>query len=265
MTGETAGAVIRTEEVGRVRVVTLNRPDKLNAFNTALIEALYQALKAANEDDAVHVVLLTGAGRAFSAGADLSDMGSSEPKTDGAPAVGDEHPFFHLQPLAESYPKPLVAAVNGLAVGFGFSFLGYCDFCFIAESARFRTPFSQLGLSPEASASYLFPLKMGWSAAARALIAGEWFTGEELVRIGFAQAVVADAELMATAMEFAGRLAALPLQSLAATKALMLRPHLAAMADTRLRELETLGRLAGTPANREAVAAFKSRREGSGR
>jgi enoyl-CoA hydratase/carnithine racemase len=265
MTGETAGGIIRTEDVGRVRLVTLNRPERLNAFNEALNEALYRALEAANTDDRVHAVVLTGAGRAFSAGADLSDMGRGEPKTDGSPAVGEEHPFLRLEAIAESYPKPLIGAVNGLAVGMGFTLLGYCDFIFVAQSARLRTPFSQLGLSPEASSSYLFPLRMGWSAAARVLMLGDWFTGEDLVKVGFAQEVVPDAELLETVLAFATRVAELPLQSLTATKALMLEPHLKAIVHARTRELEVLGRLAGTPANLEAIAAFKSRREGSAR
>jgi len=255
----TAEGLVAASDVGRVRRLTLNRPERLNAFNEALNEALFGALEAAASDDRVHVVVLTGAGRAFSAGADLSDMGRGEPRTAG-PAVGADHPFVKLETLAEAYPKPLIGAVNGLAVGMGFSLLGYCDFVFVAESARLRTPFSQLGLSPEASASYLFPLKMGWSAAARVLMLGEWFDGAELVRLGFAEAVVPDAELMDTVMAFAARAAELPLQSLTATKALMLQPHLKQVAETRTLELETLGRLAGTPANLEAIAAFKARK-----
>ena len=98
--------------------------------------------------------------------------------------LGRRGPAGRLRPkTAESFPKPLVAAVNGVGVGLGFTILGYCDFAFIAQSARLRAPFTQLGLSPEASSSFLFPLRMGWQNAARALLAGEWFDAQRELSI----------------------------------------------------------------------------------
>ena len=250
--------VIRTEDVGRVRIVTMHRPERLNAFNLDLIAALHGALESAADDDAVHVVVLTGTGRAFSSGADLAEMGRAK-SAESAGSSGVDL-FDKLQKVAEAFPKPLIAAVNGLGVGFGFTILGYCDFCFVAASARLRTPFSQLGLSPEASSSYLFPLRMGWAAAARALMLGDWFSAQDVVDAGLAQEVVPDDRLMAVATAFAQRLAECPLQSLTATKSLMLQAHLRNIAATREAERDSLARLIGTPANRAAIKAFSSRK-----
>jgi enoyl-CoA hydratase/carnithine racemase len=251
-------SIVLTEDTGRVRTITLNRPDKLNAFNNDLFEELQKALNAAAEDDAIHVVVLTGAGRAFSAGADLTSMAS--PKRDASgQASRAEDPFDRLQAIAEAFPKPLIGAVNGLGVGIGFTILGYFDFCFVGESARLRTPFSQLGLSPEASSSYLFPLRMGWAAAARVLMLGDWFTAKDAVDCGIAQEVVPDDRLMETTLAFAARLAECPLQSLKATKALMLEAHLPHIRAIRARERDYLRALVGTEANKEALRAFAAR------
>jgi enoyl-CoA hydratase/carnithine racemase len=257
--------VVLAETVGRVRVVTLNRPDKLNAISRALISGLLAAMRAAADDETVHVVVLTGAGRAFCAGADLEEMAiaAAPEETERTESRAPENDFDRLQALLEAYPKPIVGAVRGLGVGFGFTVLGYFDFCYVGESARLRTPFSQLGLSPEASSSYLFPLRMGWATAARALMLGDWFNAQEVVDAGLAQAVIPDESLMTEALALAGRLAACPLQSLIATKSLMLQAHLRHLTDVRALERENLNRLVGTAANREALAAFAARADRS--
>ena len=251
------GPVVLTRDDGRVRVLTMNRPAKLNAFNTALFAGLADALEAAAADAEVSVAVLTGAGRAFSAGADLTDMGQAGPAREAAEAI--DNPFGRLQLAAESFPKPLVAAVNGVGVGLGFTILGYCDFTFVARSARLRTPFTQLGLSPEASSSFLFPLRMGWQNAASALLAGEWFDAQRAVDSGIAREVCDDDVVLPAAIAFATELAAGPLESLMATKNLMLDAYRDVVARTRQRETESLARLRGSPANQEALRAFRSR------
>lgn len=255
--------VLLQEDRGRVRLLTLNRPDRLNAFDDALLRSLLLALQRAVADEGVHVVVLTGAGRAFSSGADLGGMARSHEEGRDAPKPGKQL-FEDIQILLEAFAKPLVAAVNGIGVGFGFTILGYCDFSFLGASARLRTPFSQLGLSPEASSSYLFPLRMGWRAANRALLIGEWFSAQDVVDCGLGQQVVPDAALLDTALAFAAGLAEAPLQSLVATKALMLGPHLPAIRAARAGEAQSLSALIGTPANREAVRAFAARRAAKG-
>lgn len=260
--------VVLTDDADHVRVLTLNRPDKLNAFDQALFAGLGDALREAAGDDDVHVVVLTGAGRAFSAGADLQSgfgavTGSAEGDAPGGPEAGaapaGEHSFARLQAAAEVFPKPLIAAVNGVGVGFGFTVLGYCDLVFVARSARLRTPFVDLGVVPEASSSYLFPLRMGWQHAARALLAGEWFDAEQLVASGLGTRVCEDGEVLRDAIAAATAIAAGPPSSVMATKALMLDAHRAAITDARAREARAMAAAVGSPANVAAVAAFRSR------
>jgi enoyl-CoA hydratase/carnithine racemase len=249
--------VVLSRDADHVRVLTMNRPAKLNAFDAALFAGLADALEAAAADDEVRVAVLTGAGRAFSAGADLTDMSRAGTSQDGGEAGGT--PFDRLLQAAASFPKPLVAAVNGVGVGLGFTILGHCDFTFIARSARLRTPFIQLGLSPEASSTFMFPLRMGWQNAACALLAGEWFDAQRAVDSGLALKVCDDDEVLPTAITFAVQVAAGPLESLLATKGLMLDAYRDAVAQTHRRETETLARLRGGPANQAALQAFHSR------
>jgi enoyl-CoA hydratase/carnithine racemase len=211
-------------------------------------------------DDSVLAVIVTGAGRAFCAGADLSDMSQVNTQDLADPARAATRTVFdELEEAFESFPKPLIAAVNGLGVGFGFTMLGYCDHVFVAEGVRLRTPFSQLGLCPEASASYTFPMRMGWAAASRALLMGEWFSAAEVVACGLAQEVVAPEALLDVARAFASKYAQCPLQSLQATKALMLAAHLPHIKAVREAENARMRDLLGTPANKQALADFASR------
>jgi enoyl-CoA hydratase/carnithine racemase len=257
---ETTDKIVLIERAGAIATLTLNRPDRLNALNTALLVGLRDAMQELAADDSLHAVIITGAGRAFCAGADLSDMsGFTERSGDDPKRTSVRSVFDDLEEAFEAFPKPLIAAVNGLGVGFGFTLLGYCDHVFVAEGARLRTPFSQLGLCPEASASYTFPMRMGWAEASRALLMGEWFSAEEVVASGLAQQVVAPNRLMETAREFAGRYAQCPLQSLRATKALMLAAHLPHIRAAREAENAKMRELLGTPANRQALADFASR------
>lgn len=256
----TAGKIVLIEREGALATLTLNRPDRLNALNTRLLVGLRDAMQELAADDSVHAVIITGAGRAFCAGADLSDMSQvntadlNDPSRAATRSVFDE-----LEEAFETFPKPLIAAVNGLGVGFGFTMLGYCDHVFVAEGARLRTPFSQLGLCPEASASYTFPMRMGWAEASRALMMGEWFSAAEVVASGLGQQVVASEQLLGTASEFARRYEQCPLQSLKATKGLMLAAHLPHIRAAREAENAKMRDLLGTPANKQALADFANR------
>ena len=237
------------EDADHVRVLTMNRPDKLNAFNTALFAGLADALEAAAADDEVRVVVLTGAGRAFTAGADLTDMSRARTER-GSGAAAD--PAGRLQQTAESFPKPLVAAVNGVGVGLGFTILGYCDFAFIAQSAGCDPVHSARAL-PRGVEQFPFPVRMGWQNAARALLAGEWFDAQRVVDCGLALSVCDDDTVLQTAVAFAAQLATGPLESLMATKGLMLDAYRDVVTQTRARETESLARLTGSPANLAAL------------
>ncbi len=245
---------------GALATLTLNRPDRLNALNNALLTGLRDAMQELAADDTIHAVIVTGAGRAFCAGADLSDMSQVNTRELDDPArAATRSVFDELEEAFEAFPKPLIAAVNGLGVGFGFTLLGYCDHVFVAEGARLRTPFSQLGLCPEASASYTFPLRMGWAQASRALLLGEWFSAEEVVASGLAQLVVAPDALLETVRAFARKYEQCPLQSLKATKALMLAAHLPHIRAAREAENAKMRDLLGTEANKQALADFATR------
>lgn len=236
-----------------VRTVLLDRPDALNAFSQQLMDELAQAFLDAAEDEAVRVLLLSGAGRAFSAGADLSEMGRKLPKP--------VHGFDGLLDAIIEFPKPFVLAVNGVGAGIGATIAGLADVGFIARSARLRCPFSALGLTAEAASTVTFPRLMGRQQASWFLLSSQWWDAQRCVDAGLFMALCEDDALMATAFEHAQTLAQLPLASLIKTKSLLMEPIREEMKAAARRENEGLAELAGGPANREAVAAFAEKRQ----
>src|SRR4029077_10848793 len=154
-----------------------------NAFDVAMYRAAADALVAARDDAHVRAVVLTGTGTAFSAGQDLNEMrafASGTAEADGASG------FPVLLDIVQSFPKPLLAAVNGVAVGLGFTILAHCDLVLVADDARFKVPFTELGVPAEAGSTYLFPMRMGWQRAAKVLFTSEWLTAEDVVDAGIA-------------------------------------------------------------------------------
>jgi enoyl-CoA hydratase/carnithine racemase len=230
---------VRAEDRGAVRLLTLDRPDALNAFDSPLYRATGAALTAARDDDTVRVVVLTGAGRAFSAGQDLGEMAriaAGEPVESGFPV---------LLAALESFDKPLVAAVNGPAVGIGFTLLPHCDLVLVAEGAKFRTPFAEMGVPPEAGSSVLFPARMGWQRAAEVLFTSPWLSAEEAVECGIALRAVPPDDLLPQAMALAERIAAAPLPALREIKATMLAGRTDAVRAARAREEAAFARVLG--------------------
>jgi enoyl-CoA hydratase/carnithine racemase len=267
--------MLRVEDHGRARLLTLDRPEALNAFNTALYDALGDALAAAADDPDVAVAVITGEGRAFSAGQDLLEMadlatrfgeGGNADAADPSPRAddpGSDPPsgFPHLLDELQSFPKPLLAAVNGIGLGIGFTMLAHCDLVFIAEGARLKTPFTSLGVSPEAASSYLFPERLGWQQAARVLFTSDWVSAEEAVELGIAYRLCTPETLLAETMELAGRIARMPISSLVTTKRLMLDAQLPFIERARAREEAAFVTVMGGPANLEALTAFAEKRE----
>ena len=153
-----------------------------------------ECLEAAAADPDTAVVVVTGRGRAFSAGADMKAMGSNVQSSDGGgeirsgdapiPADPADSAFGRCLRIVTDFPKPIIAAVNGVGVGWGMTILGHCDFVYMSSSARLRTPFTQLGLTAEAGSSVTFAMKMGWQNAAHVLMSSDWFSADE-VRILF--------------------------------------------------------------------------------
>ncbi|HKC51837.1 MAG TPA: enoyl-CoA hydratase-related protein [Myxococcota bacterium] len=243
---------------GGVLRLTLNRPAQKNAFNTVQWRELRAALAEARADDAVRAVVLTGAGGAFSAGQDLSEMA----KSTTAPA-GGEHPFGAFLDELCAFDKPLVAAVNGVAVGIGLTILLHCDFVYVAEGARLRAPFVTLGVVPEAASSHLLPLMIGWRAAQELLFGDGWIDAKRAAELGLANRMCAPGELLAVAGEKAAALAALPPEALRHTKRLLLATRDAEVRAARAREDQAFRVRVGSPENLEAVRAFFEKRSRS--
>lgn len=237
----------------RVRTLTLNRPDALNAFNEALYDAAAEALNAAADDPAVAVVVITGAGRAFSAGQDLTEMQARI--TDPAFTPG-RHGFPGLIDALTGFPKPLICAVNGVGVGLGTTILGYADLVFMSTTARLKCPFTSLGVAPEAASSYLLPLLLGRQNAAWLLLSSEWVEAPEAHRMGLAWKLCAPEHLLAETRSHAEVLAARPISSLMAVKETMMESIRAQIAAAREREDGYFAQLMGAQANAEALAEF---------
>lgn len=222
--------VLHVGGAGGVRTLTLDRPEALNAFNQELWYALAGALEHAAIDDDVRCVLLTGTGRAFSAGQDLGEM------ADPSVFEGQEPGYERLMPVLETFPKVLLVAVNGVGVGIGLTILLHCDIALISTDARLKVPFMSLGVTTEAASSLLLPATMGRQRAAEVLLTEPWITAEQAVADGLALRAVAPDQLMDETMELADQIGALPLAPLVATKLLLNEARVEAVRAARIRE-----------------------------
>jgi enoyl-CoA hydratase/carnithine racemase len=245
---------IVTETKDRVFRIEIARADKKNALTLDMYAALADALAAADADPAVRVALVHGTRDCFTAGNDLKDFLDRPPHTEEAPT------WRFLRALPR-FTKPLVAAVNGAAVGIGTTMLLHCDIVYAAPGARFQMPFVPLGLVPEAGSSFLLPFVGGYQRAAELLLLGQPFNVDKAYEAGFVTQIVPEAELFERARGGALAVAALPPAAVRATKALM-RMH------TRKRVKEAMDeegkvfteRLA-SPEAREAMTAFFEKRK----
>ena len=244
---------LRITDEGSIRIIELHRPDSLNALNGQMIDDLTDAFRDAGTQESVKVAVLTGAGKAFWAGADLKEMGGGNRKS--------KHTLTDMFDTFIDFPKPLLVAVNGVGVGVGATICGLADFVFMADTARLRTPFSALGLTAEAASTVTFPRLMGHQRASWFLLAAEWMDAEQCVDAGLALQATPNEELMPTVLERAATLAALPSASLQMTKSLV-RGSLSEQLKAAVRaENAGLAQLGGGPANQEALAAFREKRE----
>jgi enoyl-CoA hydratase/carnithine racemase len=236
-----------------VATITIDRPDKKNAITGAMYEALVAYLRKAAEDRSVRSVIITGAGSAFTAGNDLKDFGNPRFAQPDSPVL------TFMQTLA-AYDKPVIAAVNGLAVGIGVTMLLHCDLVYVSDTATFSMPFVNLGLVPEFASTLLFPAVAGRVRAAEKLLLGRPFLAAEAVVMGVANAVLPAAELLKHAQTVARGFNALPPGAVRDTKRLLREASGPAVKDTILREASHFGpRLAGAEA-REAIAAIMEKR-----
>lgn len=247
---------LRIEDGDGVRLMVINRPDALNALNMNLYDAIRDGLNEATVRDDIAVVVITGEGRAFCAGTDLGELANPPQPEDSQP-----HGFEPFMDTLQTFPKPLIAAVNGIGIGIGLTMLPHCDMVLMAEDARLRAPFVELGLTAEAGSTYLLPATIGWAETAHLLYTAGWIDADKAVEIGLAWRKLPNAELMPEAMALAGEIARMPVTSLVATKTLLLNARATGVNDARAREVPTFSGLVGGPANHEAISAFQEKRK----
>jgi enoyl-CoA hydratase/carnithine racemase len=245
---------ILTHVEGGVMTVTLNRLERKNSITTAMYEAMTEALAAAHADAAVRVLVLQGHETVFSAGNDIGDF-LNQP-----PAGTDSAGFRFLDRLA-TFPKPLLAAVCGPAVGIGTTMLFHCDLVYAGDNAAFSLPFVNLGLCPEAAASLLVPQMFGYHRAAEALLLGEPFMAEAALEVGLVNRVVPPTEANGVAQAAARKLAAKPASALAETKRLMKAGQQQLVLQQMAQEGASFARMLREPAAREAFTAFMEKRK----
>ncbi len=209
MTGQ-----IITKREGAVLHVTLNRPDKKNAITTEIYRGMTAALNEADSDDKIGAVVITGSGGCFTAGNDVGDfLNGTRDK--------DEQPGLRFIRTIAACNTPIVAAVDGVAVGVGTTMLFHCDLIYASPTAKFRMPFVDLGLVPEAASSLLVPLRVGMAKATEMLMLGDAFNADDALRLGVINAIVPAEKLVDHALEQATRLAAKPRNALAQTRRLL--------------------------------------------
>ena len=237
-----------------VTTITLNRVDKKNSITSAMYATMADALVAAEADAAVRVVLLQGDATVFSAGNDIGDFLNKPP-------AGQDSPVFRFLHGIAAFPKPIVAAVCGPAVGIGTTMLLHCDLVYAGDNAAFSLPFVNLGLCPEAASSLLVPQMFGYHRAAEALLLGEPFMAEAALEVGLVNRIVPPTEANGIAQTQARKLAAKPITSLIETKRLMKKGQSALVAQQMTEEGALFGRMLREPAAREAFTAFMEKRK----
>jgi 2-(1,2-epoxy-1,2-dihydrophenyl)acetyl-CoA isomerase len=228
-----------------IATITLNRPDKLNAYTTEMGDEVYDAFGRAREDDAVRAVILTGAGRGFCAGVDLDHLkahqaGGSAGK---GPRLGEEAFLKKLPVELLRYPKPVVAALNGAAIGVGVTMVLPCDLRIAAAGAKIGVTFTKLGILPGLGSSHLLPRLIGRARALDLVLSARVIRAEEALEMGLVNRVVPGEALAGSARELAGELADKDPQVLAAAKQVLTYGESATMEEAMRNEEKTSGEL----------------------
>jgi len=249
---------ILTHKENGILTITFNRPEKKNAITTAMYQSMAEALRSAETDNEVRVILFTGSDSIFTAGNDLEDFMKNVAQLT---SEGEKSPIIQFMLALSSAQKPVIAAVAGLAVGIGTTMLMHCDLVYLADNAKLSMPFSQLGLCPEFASSILLQRIAGYHRAAEKLLLGEAFSAQEALEMGMANKLVPAAELRHFANQQANKLVALPATSLRATKHLMKSSQINLINDVMREELQQFGTMLSAPEAREAMMAFFQRRK----
>ena len=246
--------LIQSESKDGILTLRINRPDKKNALNLVMYQALADGLRKADGDDTVRVILISGTGDCFTSGNDLADFLTTPP-------TGLDSPVMQFLTAISAARKPIVAAVNGLAVGVGVTMLLHCDLAYAGRSTTFQMPFVNLGLCPEAGSTLLLPLIMGHQRAAELLLLGENFSAEKACALGIVTAVCADADVQSVARTKSLQLAAQPAAAVRLAKNLLKRDYAAKLRETIEEEGKQFMERLKSPEAAEALQAFMERRK----
>jgi len=248
--------LVNYEQDGAVVVITINRPDAMNAFTTELSLALQLALEKAHNDESVRAVVLTGEGRCFSAGADLKSG------FEGRPVSGKlQYEYRPVLSAIASMPKPVISAIPGSAAGIGMSTALYCDLVIMADNAFLLSPFTTISLVPDGGLNWILVRQLGYHRAYQLSVESERIPAERCVELGLANKAVPADELQSAALAWAQSLAKRAPMSLAATKKAMRHAMDNDWASSFNLEAELQQSLAGSEDNREGVTAFFEKRE----
>lgn len=244
---------VRVEQVAQVLTISWNRPDKKNALTQDMYTAVASALNDATQDNSIRVVVLTGTADCFTAGNDLADFLNN-------PATDEGSPVSRFLWAIANFEKPLVAAVNGPAVGVGTTMLLHCDLVVAADTAIFSLPFVKLGLCPEAASSYLLPLLGGHQRASELLMLGEQFGAQTAKECGIVNRIASGENYKQVAQALAEQIAGLPPASIRATKSLLKNAQLANINARMKEESDIFSDMLTQPEAIEAMSAFMERR-----
>ena len=244
---------IVTEHSGSILRLQFNRPSKKNAMTSAMYITMADLLNNAAKDDSVRVVLWHGAGDSFCAGNDLEDFLKN-------PMGPGDSPQSRLIEALINFDKPVVAAVQGFAIGGGTTMLTHCDFVYAGESAKFQMPFINLALVPEFGTSYSLPARIGYLRAAELIQLGQPFDAKHAMELGLVTQVVAEEKLLATATATAQKLAEKPADALQACKRLMKNPWREQLVEAAKAENKEFSARLRSADTKEALAAFFEKR-----
>lgn len=248
---DNSNSVLSTRNQSVLELV-INRPERKNALNMAMYQALTEQLRQAATDSAVRVVIISGAGGCFTSGNDLEDFAR------GADLNPDSSPVVCFMMALLDFPKPVIAAVDGLAIGIGTTLLLHCDLAYASPNSEFRMPFAQLGLCPEYASSFLVPRLAGHLKASEWLLLGKAFSATEAERVGMINQIADDPLHIARAS--AAQLVAMAPAALRATKALLRAPLQEQTRKTLAAEFQLFGERLRGPEFAEAAAAFFAKR-----
>jgi enoyl-CoA hydratase/carnithine racemase len=235
---------IDIEDADGVRLVAFDRDSARNAFDAAMYLAVNEALVAALADDTIHAVVLTGRGRAFTAGQDLREMAAM---ATGAVDPGAGSGFRDLLDVVVSFDKPLLAAVHGVGMGLGCTLLGHVDLVLMERGARLRAPFAEMGVPPEAASSWLLPERLGWQRASALLLASEWIDADQAVQAGLALRVCEEGTVVEETLTLARTVASFPSRATRQIKQLMVAARRPDIEAARTREEAAFASLFADP------------------